>query len=171
MGYAREYREGDENELAPILRQADLDELKAACSEAPIDILRTGAHYSRPSVTIVGNSGLVAGMFGVVPQRDGSGVVWMLGSDEITKPPLSRQFIRECCTFVKVLESGYTELHNVIDARNWVHRRWLEWLGFEFINRIPEYGVERRPFLEFKKICVWQHQHQAEPQPPQGEPH
>jgi hypothetical protein len=154
VGFARAYREGDECDLAPRLRQADLDELKAATSEQPIDILRTGAFYSRPAVTIIGNNGYVAGMFGVVPQRDGSGVVWMLGSDEITKPPLSRQFIRECRTFVKVLERGYTELHNVIDERNTVHRRWLEWIGFEFTNRIEKYGVEGRPFLEFKKKCV-----------------
>jgi hypothetical protein len=101
-------------------------------------------------------------MFGVVPQRDGTGVVWMLGSDEIAKPPLSRQFIRECRAFVRVLECGYTELHNVIDERNSLHRRWLEWLGFEFTNRIPEYGHERRPFLEFKKSCVWQRNSQAD---------
>jgi hypothetical protein len=154
MGFARAYRAGDECDLAPRLRLADLQEIQATTTESPIDVLRTGAWWSRPSVTIIGNHGFVAGIFGVVPQEDGSGVVWMLGSDELTKPPLSRQFIRECRTFVKIIGRGYTELHNVIDERNTVHRRWLEWLGFEFTNRIPEYGVEHRPFLEFKKKCA-----------------
>ena len=158
MGFARAYREGDEYDLAPRLRQADLDELQASCSLPPLQVLQTGAYNSVPSVTVIGNNGFVAAMFGVVPQPDGTGVVWLLGSDELTKPPLSRQFIRECRTFVKVLERGYTELHNIIDERNTVHRRWLEWIGFEFTNRIPEYGIERRPFLEFKKSCATQSQ-------------
>jgi hypothetical protein len=164
MGFAREYREGDEYELAPRLRKADLDELKAASSQAPIDILRTGAYYSVPSVTIIGNTGEVAGMFGVVPQKDGSGVIWLLGSDELVQRPLSRQFIKECRVHLKWLGVNYTYLHNVIDERNIVHKRWLEWLGFEFTKRIPEYGVERRPFLEFKKPCAWQHPPMDRPQ-------
>jgi hypothetical protein len=105
-------------------------------------------------VTIIGNNGFVAGMFGVVPQADGSGVVWLLGSDELVAPPLSRQFLRECKQHLAVMERAYTQLWNHIDERNTVHRRWLEWLGFEFYKRIPEYGHERRPFLEFKKLCA-----------------
>lgn len=154
MGFARPYRDGDEYDLAGRLRQADLDELKAASPLDPIVILRTGAYYSVPSVSIIGNKGSVAGMFGVVPQKDGTGVIWLLGTDELVQRPLCRQFIRECRYHLKCLQRNYTQLHNVIDERNTVHRRWLEWLGFEFTNRIPEYGHERRPFLEFKKSCA-----------------
>jgi len=155
MGFARAYREGDEYDLAPRLRAADLAELRAACGDRdPIEILREGAERSVPSVTIIGNNGFVAGMFGVVPSlTDQTGVVWLLGSDELTKPPLSRQFIRECRSYLKLLEGRHRLLWNRMDERNVVHKRWLTWLGFEFYNRIPEYGPERLPFLEFKK-CV-----------------
>ena len=165
MGFAREYVEGDADDLVERLRVADKQEIQAIVGGDAdlVAIVAAGAHVSVPVVTIVGNKGYVAGMFGVVPQPDGSGCVWLVGTDELVSPPLSRQFIRECRTFAAQLERGYTRLHNVMDERNTIHRRWLEWLGFEFFNRIPEYGVERRPFLEFRKPCVWQagQQHQA----------
>jgi hypothetical protein len=110
---------------------------------------------SAPSVTIIGNNGFVVGMYGIVPsQWDRTGVIWLLGSDELVQKPLSRQFLRECRTHLRVLERPFTLLWNRMDERNTIHKRWLEWLGFEFYNRIPEYGVERRPFLEFKKSCA-----------------
>jgi hypothetical protein len=155
MGFARAYREGDEYDLAPRLRQADLQEIQAASGLDPIQALREGAQKSVPSCTIIGNIGYAAGMFGVVPEGD-FGRIWMFGSDELTKPPLSRQFLRECRDFVNVMERPYLAIGNYIDARNMVHIRWLRWLGFTFIRRVPNYGFEQREFLEFIK-CVYQY--------------
>jgi hypothetical protein len=56
------------------------------------------------------------------------------------------------------MERSYTLIGNVIDERNRVHLRWLKWMGFTFVQRIPEYGVQHRPFLEFIKICATQSQ-------------
>lgn len=153
MGFARAYRAGDEFDLAPRLRMADLQEIQAS-SGLDIEVsLREGAEQSAPSCTIIGNNGFVAGMFGVVPEGE-FGRVWLLGSDELVTKPLSRQFLRECKNFLEVMGRPYLAIGNQIDERNTLHIRWLKWMGFTFINRIPEYGVERRPFLEFIKLCA-----------------
>lgn len=153
MGYVREYQAGDAAGLAPRLRMADLQEIQAASGLPPITALLEGAELSAPSCTVIGNSGFVAGMFGIVPEGT-FGRVWLLGSDELVTPPLSRQFLRECRSYLAVMERPYLAIGNVIDERNRLHVRWLKWLGFTFINRLPEYGVERRPFLEFIKLCA-----------------
>lgn len=153
MGYVRAYTPGDAQELAPLLRAADLRELRASTDRPVVEVLEEGAELSVPSCTILDDSGTVAGMFGVVPYYD-FGKVWLLGSDALVRPPLSRQFMKECKTWLAAMETKYPALGNVIDARNTVHVKWLRWMGFTFIRTIPDYGVEKRPFLEFIKLCA-----------------
>jgi hypothetical protein len=152
MGFVREYQDGDASILVPILRTADWQEMLAISTGDLVTRLREGAEHSVPSCTILDNHGVVAGMFGVVPHGD-FGQIWMVGADTLTRPPLSRQFIRECRTHLSVMERPFLAVGNKIDERNTLHIRWLRWLGFSFVNRIPSYGVEGRPFLEFIKLC------------------
>lgn len=147
MGYVRAYRAFDEIDLAPRLRKADLQEIAACSGRDPVEVLQEGAALSAPSCTVIGNSGFVAAMFGVHPEGD-FGRVWLLGSDELCAPPLSRQFIRECRDFLAVMERPYNKTGNFIDQRNTVHIRWLKWLGYEFKPTVLLHG-----FLEFSK-CV-----------------
>jgi len=153
MGYVRAYQHGDARDLVPLLRIADWQEMLAVSHDDLETRLHEGAEQSAPSCTIIGNSGLVAGMFGVVPE-DHFGRVWMVGSDELTRPPLSRQFIRESRHYLAVMEWPYLAIGNQIDERNALHVHWLQWMGFTFVRRIPSYGVEERPFLEFIKTCA-----------------
>ncbi len=158
MGSVRAYEPGDEVYIAACLRRADRQELQALSDRSPAEILREGGVYSLPSCTIVGNSGLGAGMFGVIDEGHGVGRIWMLGTDELVSKPLRSQFIRECRTYLTGMEHMYKLLHNKIDERNTLHIRWLQWLGFTFIQRIPEHGIQRLPFLEFTKLCANQSQ-------------
>lgn len=153
MGYVRPYQEGDAEELEPRLRDADRAEINAVTEKYPLEVLREGGELSSPSCTIIGNTGNVVGMFGIVSEGD-FGRVWLLGSDELVTGVLSRQFIRECRRYLQVLGKPYREMGNVIDERNVIHMKWLRWLGFTFIRRIEKYGVEERPFMEFKKSCA-----------------
>lgn len=138
MGYVRVYEPGDELELAPRLRGADLRELQASTTLTPVDCLRAGAECSVPACTIIDNSGAIAGMFGV--NLDGR--VWLLGTEAMTKGSLGRQFIHQCRAYVKTLQRLYPLLYNQIDERNTVHIRWLKWMAFTFIRRIPSYGPQ-----------------------------
>src|SRR5688572_10898171 len=146
MGFVRAYEDGDEVYLAYCLRKADRNELHALSDKHPAEILREGGMISAPSCTIVGNSGLTAGMFGVVDEGNGVGRIWLSGTDELVTNPLRRQFMRESKHYFAGLERMYKLLHNEIDERNTVHIRWLQWLGFTFVRRIPEHGVLRLPF-------------------------
>lgn len=153
MGYVRAYELGDETRLT--LRAADFAELTATSDRPAAELLCEGAANSVPSCSIITDRGEVVGLFGVVPVGANSGRVWLVGSDELTKNPLRKQFIRESKQYLNKLHKLYPLLFNVIDERNKLHVRWLQWLGFTFINRIPAYGREQRPFMEFVR-CVHQ---------------
>ncbi len=151
MGYVRCYRPGDEYSLAPRLRQADRQEIEAASGLNPVDALRESAESSVPSCTIIGNDHHIAGMFGCVPD----GRVWLLGSDALIQNPLKRQFLKECRKYVDALP--YPLLHNVIDVRNIVHMRWLNWMGFTFVGEPIHYGPQNLLFLKFVRIQPYVH--------------
>lgn len=155
MGTVRLFELGDETQLALKLRAADLAELTAVTDRPIAEVLREGAVNSVPSCSVISASGEVVGLFGVMPVGQRSGRVWLVGSDELTTNPLRKQFIRESRLYLRNLQNHYPLLFNVIDERNKLHVRWLQWLGFTFINRIPAYGREQRPFLEFVR-CVHQ---------------
>lgn len=158
MAFVRPYEPGDDLYISTRLRRADLHELQAQSERTPAAILREGGMISLPSCTVVGNSGQPAGMFGVVPEGSGVGRIWMLGTDELVAKPMRTQFIRESKNYLSGLEHHfkiYKLLHNEIDERNTIHIRWLQWLGFTFIRRIPEHGIHRLPFMEFVKLCAW----------------
>lgn len=153
MGSVVLYELGDETQLVPKLRAEDFAELTATSTRPPVELLRLGAEQSAPSCSILNAQGEVVGMFGVVPVAPGCGRVWLLGSDELIKNPLRRQFIRESHKYLDGLFKQYPLLFNVIDEQNTIHIRWLKWLNFTFIRRIPAYGLEQRPYLEFVR-CV-----------------
>lgn len=159
MAYVRAYSPGDAQILAPLLREADRREIQASSGRPEADVLEEGAELSVPSCSIIDDTDTVVGMFGVVPYYD-FGKVWLMGSDALVRPPTSRQLLKECKTWLSGLERvgfnghRYRSLCNVIDARNTLHIRWLKWMGFTFIRTIPDYGVEKRPFLEFIKLCA-----------------
>lgn len=150
MGYVRSYRPGDELALAPVLRKADLQEIEAASGADPGDVLRWSAEQSAPACTI-GHEGKVVGMFGCVPD----GTVWLLGADALVQPPLVRQFIKECRKYVDALP--YPLLHNLVDERNTVHIRWLQWMGFTFIGEPVLLGPNQIPFRKFVRIQPYVH--------------
>ena len=150
--YVREYQEGDAEALAPMLRQADLQELQASSSLPPYAVLKQSAEESTPACTVIGASGQVAALFGAVPSGPPSGIIWLLGSDELVSGATRREFFRQCPTFLRVLHEQYPLLYNYIDERTTVHIHWLQRMGFTFIARHPHHGHEQRPFLEFVRL-------------------
>ena len=155
MGYAREYRESDAEYIAQHLRTADLGEIQASAGADPLAAIRFCAAASGILCTIVGQH--PAAIYGVVPVDDITGAVWLLGTDELTAPPLRRQFLTESRAYLDRLHDFRPLLFNYVDERNTLHIRWLKWVGCTFINRHEKYGFEQRPFLEFVRIkppCV-----------------
>lgn len=148
-GYVREYVPSDAAAIAKGMRQADRDEVSAHSGSTPYDAVTRGVSFSKIRCTIVRTWGhKPVGVFGVTED----GTIWCLGTDDLTRKPLVYQFMRECRRYVDLLQDHYPILHNVIDARNTVHITWLRHMGFTFIRRIPQFGVENREFMEFVRI-------------------
>lgn len=149
IGYQRKSVHADVDHIAHNMRKADLAELKAQYPTAgPREVLLLGLNQSVPSRTMVRTykkqEPTPVGMWGVVP-GDGFGLVWMLGTDELVEGVCARKFVRECRKELPHLLDEYPLLTNVVDARNEVHLRFIEWMHFDIgkeahtINGLPFY--------------------------------
>jgi hypothetical protein len=149
-GFVRLSEHSDCRIVAENMRQADIAEIKANSNGTPLNALNNGFTCSLPCFTIIKQPDIPVGMFGTVPMSPAAprtGMIWMLGTDELWD--IRFVFLRESKYWLNQMSKGYDFVYNVIDKRNELHLKWLEWLGFKFIREIPEYGVEGRPFLEF----------------------
>ena len=142
----------DANKLAPKLRAADLQEIKANLGGDPLRVLQKGVAESDPCYAVVNEENEPLALFGVVPDTGDSdvGLVWLLASDELAEHPFF--VLRNTRKWVEKFQQRYRVLWNHIDARNELHIRWLQWSGFTLLRRIEHFGVEQRPFYEFERI-------------------
>lgn len=148
----RPARYGDVLSIGLRLREEDKDELIAASGMKPIDALEHSfAATVNPYVGVDEEDKPVC-MGGVVPFPGCPlrGVVWAVAATDVENHKVS--FLRRSVPWVRLWQQQFPILTNAVDERNKVHIEWLKWLGFVFIARHPEYGFERRPFLEFVRI-------------------
>lgn len=136
--------------MADSLRPADRDEVYAATGRKPTEVLVEGIMFSRPALTIFDPALNPVAIYGVRPVAPGLGIVWLLGTPGILTH--SREFLRRSSVELDRVCRDYKLVFNCVDERNKLHIRWLQWLGFTFIQRHPTFGHEGLPFLEFSKI-------------------
>jgi len=135
--------------IAENIREDDRREILAMNGEEPLEAMVSGFIYSdNPRTVLVGETPVA--MFGSGEVEPGVGMVWLLGTEGIED--ISIQFLRESKHWLEQLHDNYEMLFNYVDERNTVHIKWLKWLGFKFINRHEQFGVENRPFFEFVRI-------------------
>ena len=92
--YVRPAVLADALELAPKMRIADREEIKASHGKTPLESLVIPFTYDRSrNYTIIGTASEgVIGMFGVSPTKDPEyGVAWLLSSEDLFKH--TKQFI------------------------------------------------------------------------------
>lgn len=138
--------------LAPRLRKADLEELRATTDKTPEAVLLESVGEGLETYSAE-QDGVVVALFGIdrFPNMDpDEAVVWMVGSDEAVKN--KHDFLRAAREFLNSAHQRFPLLWNVIDARNTVHIKWLKRSGFIAIRRHERLGVEQRPFFEFVRI-------------------
>lgn len=144
----------DAQRLAPRLRRADVTEIEASSTKTPLESIQAGIEHSSKCFTIVSPTDpeKVFGVFGVVdiPGTPGVGLVWLLGSDDLTR--IAYKFLRHSKEWLEVLFEDAKLLCNAVDERNTVHIRWLRWLGFTFICKRPGFGIHGETFIEFCKL-------------------
>ena len=88
-------------------------------------------------------SGKTAGMAGVDP----GGQIWMLCTNAIEECPLT--FVREAKRYVERQPDKL--LWNIVDKRNVVHLKLLQFLGFRFLREL-KHGPNQLTFIEFCRV-------------------
>jgi len=151
--YVRQATPEDAHKLAPKMRNADREEIKASHNSTPLNaLLFPFTQLKHKTFTIIGTEEEdVIGMFGVVPcETKDYGIAWLLSSEELLNH--TRQFLRECPKWVNEMSKDYKYLYNYVDERNIVAIKWLQFLGFKVIETLP-YGYEKKNFkLMLKEI-------------------
>lgn len=139
-------------ELAPNLREPDKAEAKALLGLSPAEGLQISLSASLPGTAYVATlRGCVVCAWGLGEAISlGVGHPWLMASSalsEITVPFLRRS---------RRVVSGWLDicpiLTNVVDDRNHLHRKWLHWLGFQSVRKLPAYGADQIPFTQFIKV-------------------
>ena len=146
--YVRPATIKDALQLAPKVRIADREEIRASDNKSPLEALVVPFSIDKSkNYTIVGNLNEgVIGMFGACPTKDPAyGVAWLISSEDLFKH--TKQFMKECPYWISQMGNGYEYLYNWVDRRNWKSMKWLQFLGFEPKEEMKQYGVGKLPFL------------------------
>ena len=137
--------------LGRKLRKDDQEEIKALANLKGTEALILGLESSHLVNSIFTKDNVICGMFGVQGDIGKDAAVWMLASDEIEK--ITIPFLRQSREVVNYLNKLHPVLHNVVDARNDLHLKWLKWCGFTFINK-QNIRDENKPFYTIIRICA-----------------
>lgn len=138
----------DVYDLAPKLREADVQEVKDAAGVDPLTALLVSFNHAAEANSIIAPDGEVIGMFGVNPTPDPLlATAWMLCSDRL--PEVRKEFIPQSLEWVERVNKEYPILFNYVAKDNRAAVRWLRYLGFTFIQHIEHFGVGQKPFYEF----------------------
>ena len=137
----------DVYELAPCLRQDDINEI-AALGYKPEQSLLKGFIYSDICYSVKYQDKTI-GMFGATNYNlpKGWGSVWFLGSDETIKFPVT--FIKEGKKFLAKTFQKYDILVNAVDSRNTSHIKYIKHMGLTITKPIMINGYK---FLQFYGI-------------------
>ena len=134
-------------QLAPHMKQVDREEVKAASGLEPLEVLLKSLELSEKACAILAENEVIA-MGGLVRLNETTGIPWALTSDKIGLYP--KEFCKIIKGLIQEFHQRYPLLTNFCDVRNTTTIRWLKWCGFQFVSRIPEYGVIKTPFLQFE---------------------
>ena len=147
MAYVREAVLNDALELAPNMKEGDVEEIKASNNLIPLEALVIP--FTIPNsitYTAIGNREEPIAMFGSCPTPDEkTGVVWLLSAESLIQKTYRTRFLRECNHWIDVISKPYSYVYNHVDVRNWKSVRWLEHCGFNIIKTEP-YGVHQLDF-------------------------
>jgi hypothetical protein len=140
--------EADIDVVAQDMREADKDEVEASGGFSPLEALLVSYRASEPCYAATLDDRAVA-LFGVSPADADVGVIWMLGTNDITDHPVT--FMRWSRTVVPMLIRPYKMVCNIVDKRNTAHVEWIRRTGFSFIREII-HGPQNITFYEFARL-------------------
>ncbi|MBN9564869.1 MAG: hypothetical protein J0G29_02055 [Alphaproteobacteria bacterium] len=145
-------------ELAPNLKQADLEEIAAASGRDCLDSAPTGLLIQSIAISKIAYSMIyqnkdgskeVIALGGVAPHPTDPqiGIPWAFTSDKVRTYPKNfmvkaRQALNEFC-------AHFPTLTNYVYSQNTTAIRWLKELGFEVSQSGEKYSTKQNGFLSF----------------------
>lgn len=139
---------GDVDYMAPRLRLADADEIRAWGGH-PKEELEASFRQSEQPMTVE-LEGRPVLMFGCNKSRPDKGIVWMLATDRLRD--IKWWLLRNSRRWLDRITVGCICSGNVVDRRNVVHIRWLKWLGYKMQSTL---SVGEHQFLKFEQSHVY----------------
>lgn len=137
--------------MAPLLRDADLQEIKAGAgwNMDPAELLKESVRRSSLVWCALDEQGPVA-IFGLAILDAALGIAapWMMGTPRLTGTH-RRQFVRQSREWVNQWAAQWKVLTNFVDARNKESIRWLKSLGFT-IHPAQPFGPTGMLFRRFE---------------------
>jgi hypothetical protein len=150
MGYTvRKTKEQDCLILSKIMRKVDKQEIWSSGRFKPIEALLDGFNLSKGNCYTLFLNMDIVGIFGVSKVQDNIGVVWLMGSDNLTK--YKKEFYKVSREYLELFLKEFKTVFNYVDERNTTTSKWLQKLGFKLIKREPEFGEDKIPFNLFLK--------------------
>jgi hypothetical protein len=140
----------DAQYVAANLRDADRDEVLAACNLDPRLVLPLFIQEGREVWAAgVESNDRAEILYGVDPVEccPGAGTIWLLSTPVLYQYPV--EFVVRSKELLDQFHERYELLGNYIDERNTRHIRWLKYMGFKILQRVECFGAQSRPFLEF----------------------
>jgi len=131
--------------IAPRMREDDVLECAAGSGSDPEEALLAGLDGICFTVEV---NGRPEGMFGVLGRKNELGIVWMLGTDDLTAN--ARVFLTDAPQWINELGRDHPVIGGFVWEPNTTHIGWLRRMGFQFFERRL---INDQPFLEFAK-CV-----------------
>jgi hypothetical protein len=154
MKYWRQPTWADCEYVAANMRKEDVLEV-SAFNHTPEDALYLGLEHSAASYTLVNPKGEPIAVLGVTPQynidlpKEDTGMIWLLGTPGIEK--YGYRFLRYSKEALQELydKTDFELFFNYTHTDNFVHHKWLKWLGFKFIRRV---NIGNSGFIEFARL-------------------
>ncbi|WP_430422728.1 hypothetical protein [Methylibium petroleiphilum] len=139
----------DVRHVAKRMRPADRAECRAFSNAEPAATLRKSWQRALWCEAI-DYGGEVVALYGLAPSANPMvGCPWMLGTPAVEH--LGPAFVRACRPTLDLMLSSHPALLNFVQSKNTRSVRWLEWLGFEFLQPIVMVATGKE-FLPFRMV-------------------
>ena len=131
MGHLRKASLQDLRYVADNMREVDRLEALYQTGQEPQQALQFTYICSKVNMAIADDNDQPIGLCGVVH----GGVIWMVATDKLFENKKYKiQLIRKGREWVESLLKSYDILYNFVYAENHAAIKWIEALGFVFIN-------------------------------------
>lgn len=146
--------EADMRYIAPRLTREAKDEIDALSKFQPVSVLLKDMSHKAVFID-AGNPNQPVALFEIHPTDTGNGYAfWSALTDSVAASSHFWSLTEYARTALNQLQSRlYPTLTTFVDARNVRQIGWLESVGFNHVEDVPQYGRKELPFKIYKRLA------------------